>query len=118
MADDVDVPRPRSADQRWQGQEPLASEGTARSARRRRRLILLTGAFLALVSFTIVWFLKLQVTPPAPLFFLTIDIGAYNARHYPTPAFTRQDSELLLRHFPAATKEHPVTQSEELLKRK
>jgi hypothetical protein len=76
-------------------------------------LIVLTALLLALASIAGVWFLLIK-PPPAPPFFLTIQVGDFNARQYPVLPFARQDGDLLQRHFP--TRKQAETKTRELMR--
>src|SRR5437879_13907455 len=99
MADDVPAPRKGSLDQRWQGQGGYDADAAA-GARRRFWFILLAALSLAFGTAAAVWILLIKPPPPPP-YFLAINIGDYNSRHYPLLPFAKQDGDRVLRHFPS-----------------
>lgn len=115
MANEDAGPRPKSPERRWQSTGPGPADGLDRGSRRRTLLFLLTGLFLVLVSSVVVWvlFIRFQSTP---IFFLGIGISEYNARSLPVNAFVEDDIKRLVRRFPKGMHDHPVTNSEKLLR--
>ena len=60
--------------------------------------VMLAGLLMALITVTIVWFFFIG-SVPKEAYYLTINIGQYNAKEYPVVPFSRQDSERLKRNF-------------------
>jgi hypothetical protein len=114
MADEAAASRSGSADYRWQSQGSGAAPAVDRGARRRTWLFVLAALFLALLAVAIVWILLLK-PPVAPPFYLSINIGEYDARQYPNIPFTKQDGDRLKRHFPGAT--FAETKTKQLLRK-
>src|SRR6478735_8680733 len=99
MADDA-APRSGASDYRWQSQPArTVSAASGGGPRRGAWLVVFAGLFLAFASTVVVWILFIK-PPPAPPYVLSISIGEHNVREYPTIAFTKQDGERILRHFP------------------
>ncbi|MFL5246139.1 MAG: caspase domain-containing protein [Gemmataceae bacterium] len=72
-------------------------QGSPRTSRR-TQIILLTVVLLALIGMIAGWIL--WPTPFRAPYFLSIPMTEYTAKQFPVLAFTEQDSDVLLRHFP------------------
>ncbi len=114
MADDAAPGSTGASDYRWQSPGSGTSAGSGGGFRRGPWLVALAGLVLALLTTLVVWLLFISPAPPPP-FYLMISIADYNAREYPIVAFTRQDGERILRHFPA--RNQPETKTKELLRK-